>query len=325
MASPKISIIVPVYNVEKYIRRCLDSIAAQTFSDWECICVDDGTPDYSGKICDEYAQKDSRFVVIHKENGGVSSARNVGLDVAKGEWICFCDSDDWVEKDYLETWYSAVEKSNYDVAIANIIDEFKSYSNSVIEKIDEIPHKNIPLFLLQEYRGGLWVTFIKKQLLLQNEIFFDEKIFFGEDVLFKIHVLSVAKKALYVNKCIYHYNRINSESACYRISKRKCESMMNATKKMQIILKEKELYETYREEMDYRIIWTKLFWIKSVPRKERDIESNFSDSERTILGGNKKRFSKSMNILIFFIVNRLNFLANLVIDTNNFFRRPYSL
>ena len=96
-----ISIIVPVYNVEKYLRRCLDSILAQTFTDFECICIDDGSSDGSGKILDEYAEKDFRFVVIHKDNGGVSSARNAGLDVARGEWLAFVDSDDWVEKNFL--------------------------------------------------------------------------------------------------------------------------------------------------------------------------------------------------------------------------------
>ena len=129
MSSPKISIIVPVYNVEKYIRRCLDSIAAQTFTDWECICVDDGTPDASGKICDEYAQKDGRFVVIHKENGGVSSARNVGLDVAKGEYVTFCDSDDWVEKEMLEVFYNTALKNDAEVVISGFrtTDEHGNY------------------------------------------------------------------------------------------------------------------------------------------------------------------------------------------------------
>ena len=92
--TPKISCIVPVYNVEKYLRRCVDSILNQTFTDFELILVDDGSPDNSPAICYEYAVKDSRIKVIHKVNGGVSSARNVGLDVAKGEWICFVDSDD---------------------------------------------------------------------------------------------------------------------------------------------------------------------------------------------------------------------------------------
>ena len=95
---PKISIIVPVYKVEKYLNRCLDSIIAQTFSAWECILVDDGSPDKSGIICDEYVARDSRFVVIHQENAGVSFARNAGLDIAQGEYICFVDSDDWVEQ-----------------------------------------------------------------------------------------------------------------------------------------------------------------------------------------------------------------------------------
>ena len=102
---PKISVIVPVYNVEKYLHRCVDSILAQTFTDFELLLINDGSKDSSGVICDEYAAKDSRVLVFHKENGGVSSARNMGLDNAKGEWISFVDSDDWVEKEYLETLY----------------------------------------------------------------------------------------------------------------------------------------------------------------------------------------------------------------------------
>ena len=110
-----ISVIVPVCNVEKYIRRCLDSIQSQTFTDWECICIDDGSPDNSGKICDEYAEKNTRFVVLHKENGGVSSARNAGLDVAKGEYVTFCDSDDYVESNWLFEQYKDITSGDFDV------------------------------------------------------------------------------------------------------------------------------------------------------------------------------------------------------------------
>ena len=92
--NPTISVIVPVYNAEKYLSRCIDSILVQTFTCFELLLVDDGSTDCSGRICDEYAKRDTRIRVIHKENGGVSSARNLGLDNAKGEWICFCDSDD---------------------------------------------------------------------------------------------------------------------------------------------------------------------------------------------------------------------------------------
>ena len=101
LSSPKISVIVPVYKVEEYLHRCIDSILSQSFTDFELILVDDGSPDNCGKICDEYAQKDSRVRVFHKPNGGVSSARNLGLDNANGEWIAFIDSDDYVDVDYL--------------------------------------------------------------------------------------------------------------------------------------------------------------------------------------------------------------------------------
>ena len=120
-----ISIIVPVYKVESYIRRCVDSILAQSYADFELILVDDGSPDGCGKICDEYAEKDSRIKVIHKENGGLSSARNAALDVVceekRAEWITFIDSDDWVHPEYLERLISAANKSGAQVVLSDFI------------------------------------------------------------------------------------------------------------------------------------------------------------------------------------------------------------
>lgn len=101
METPQISIVVPVYNVEKYLERCIDSILAQTFTDFELLLINDGSKDSSGLICDKYAEKDSRIRVFHKENGGVSRARNLGISNARGRWLCFIDSDDWVDKEYL--------------------------------------------------------------------------------------------------------------------------------------------------------------------------------------------------------------------------------
>lgn len=110
---PKISVIVPVYNAEKFLFRCIDSILNQTFKDFELLLIDDGSTDRSGDICDEYAKKDLRISVFHKRNGGVSTARNVGLDNARGEWICFIDSDDYISSNY----FSAVEKNDADIIL----------------------------------------------------------------------------------------------------------------------------------------------------------------------------------------------------------------
>lgn len=109
---PKISVIVPVYNVEKYLNRCIDSILDQTFVDFECILVDDGSPDNCGKICDEYANKDERIRVIHKENGGLSDARNAGIESAQGEYLSFIDSDDWIHPQMLEILYDGIVKND---------------------------------------------------------------------------------------------------------------------------------------------------------------------------------------------------------------------
>ncbi len=114
---PKISIIIPMYNVEKYLRRCLDSVQNQTFSDFQAICVDDGSPDNSGQIAEEYAKKDNRFIVGHKENGGQSDARNFGTKIAKGDFVLYLDSDDFIHPQTLEILYKSVVDNNADMVV----------------------------------------------------------------------------------------------------------------------------------------------------------------------------------------------------------------
>ena len=120
--SPLISIIVPVYDVEPYLRKCIDSILIQSYRDLEIILVDDGSPDNCGAICDEYAEKDKRIKVIHKKNGGLSDARNAGLDIATGEYIGFVDSDDWVMPDMYEYLYKAVKEYDADMSVCGYYD-----------------------------------------------------------------------------------------------------------------------------------------------------------------------------------------------------------
>lgn len=117
---PELSIIVPVYKVEKYLPRCIDSILAQTFGDFELILIDDGSPDGCGRICDEYAQKDKRIVAIHQKNMGVSAARNAGLDIARGRYIGFVDSDDWIEPQMYEVMMDAIRENGADMAVCGV-------------------------------------------------------------------------------------------------------------------------------------------------------------------------------------------------------------
>lgn len=139
---PEISVIVPVYRVEPYLRRCVDSILSQTFTDFELILVDDGSPDNCGAICDEYALKDSRVRVIHKQNGGLSDARNAGIDVAKGEFLTFIDSDDLVAPEYLNKLYRSIESSAAEISICNML-PFKDGSNPQIEEQNSNDSKRI--------------------------------------------------------------------------------------------------------------------------------------------------------------------------------------
>ena len=188
-----ISIIVPVYNVENYLRRCLDSILAQTFSDWECILVDDGSPDASGMICNEYAEKDSRFKVIHKENGGQAIARNMALDIVSGEFISFVDSDDCIHPAYLETLYTNAIKYNADISVCSYADFTDTIPNGIIEHTKPIQN-DAKVFL----RNCLLNSVPKKPWILCDKLWHRSLI----DVL-KMPVGRVHEDNAVVYKAIY--------------------------------------------------------------------------------------------------------------------------
>lgn len=207
--SVKLSIIVPVYKVEKYLRRCLDSIKSQIFTDFECILVDDGSPDSSGKICDEYAKKDTRFHVIHKANGGVSSARNAGLDAANGEWIGFVDADDWIDSHLYKEVFELAQDNNADLVQYNM-DFFsgtRNWKNAETKKSGNFNILNSPTY----FEPSMWAKVFKKTFA--HNLRFPENIALSEDRLFSLQVYLACKNCFYTDKIFYHYfARENSAS-----------------------------------------------------------------------------------------------------------------
>lgn len=231
---PKVSVIVPVYKVERYLPECIESILAQTFTDFELILVDDGSPDNSGKICDDYAARDSRIRVFHKENGGVSSARNLGLDNARGEWIAFVDSDDWVEKDFLEKYFD--DKDDVDVVLQGhaIFDDFsKQY----------IPRESFPscsCFGIEEMwdvicqndllnSTGPCCKLFSRSILENNKIRFPEGFSLGEDAVFVFKYWKCSKSFRLVSTLKYFYRKNISGNASLCVRKHSVEQLLESS------------------------------------------------------------------------------------------------
>lgn len=202
-----ISVIVPVYNTEKYLDRCIQSILAQTYSDIELLLVDDGSTDSSGAMCDRYAEQDSRVRVFHKENGGASSARNMGLDNAKGEWITFCDSDDWVYESWLQNF--AENCNDVDLVCQGIAPEgYLAFKNNHTRfAFDYRGAINEGLLLLYEYSviGYTVIKCFKRSIVEKYSLRFNTLFNLREDEEFVLRYLSVAKTMVSVDKIGYYY------------------------------------------------------------------------------------------------------------------------
>lgn len=221
---PKVSIIVPVYNAEKYLNQCIESIIKQTEKDFELILINDGSKDTSLKICKEYEKKDYRIKVYDKPNGGVSSARNLGIEKSSGEWINFIDPDDWIEENMLETALNKAEENNVDVI------QWNHYYN---KSEQQIKRKNIyngnindmsilqlgilsPTYIETELKmhfgaiRGVWGKLYRSSIIKENNILFNEKIYMFEDGIFNLYVFEHSKKVYFINEFLQHYRRENT-------------------------------------------------------------------------------------------------------------------
>lgn len=203
----KVSVIVPVYNVEKYLKRCLDSLINQTLSDIDIICINDGSKDSSLQILEQYAQKDSRIVIYNQENSGPSVARNTGLEHASGEYIGFVDSDDWVDLDFYEKLYNSAKNNNADIAVADFIREHPNKKPKRLklkeEKIYTTPEDKFMICKVHR-EGCVWNKIYRTEFIKSINLKFVPKMYY-EDRDFTIRSLYFSKKLVTTPNTYYRY------------------------------------------------------------------------------------------------------------------------
>lgn len=261
-----ISIIVPVYNVEAYLKQCLDSIRTQTYKNFEVILVDDGSTDLCGKICDDYSKQDGRFKVVHKKNGGLMDAWKNGLEYANSDLIMFVDSDDWVEKNILEILYNEYLQTMADIVCCSFFHSFKDkeipddhnvkpgyYDKKKMESniFPVLINDGVPLS--RGVRICRWAKLIKKELLIRNLFWTDNQITIGEDLNIMFPVIMEASSIdILPKQYLYHY-RANDASIMKRVSPDMFSKVELLYKKeLEIATYYREIYDfTHQIEMDF--------------------------------------------------------------------------
>ena len=282
--SPKISIIVPIYKIERYLRQCIDSILAQTFTDYELLLIDDGSPDGCPAICDEYAEKDARIRVFHKQNGGVTSARNKGLDNAKGNWIIYIDGDDWIEPTYVEELYNAAINNEADIAICGFRFVYEDGS-SVIE------HPTIwddnKQSSLNRYIASIWTTawgsIQKSSLYKDNSIRSPKNITFCEDFHLIIRLCYFAKKVVSIDRPLLNY-RQQPSSIVHSTSFEKLQrDELTAYTEILEFFRNQGVFEIYQKSISWRIINALRYMILEPPYFE-EFKQHYPDKKKYIWG-----------------------------------------
>lgn len=248
-----ISVIIPVYNVEKYLEQCLDSVMNQTMKELEIILVNDGSTDNSGHICDRYAKKDSRIVVIHKENQGLAAARQSGLDVARGEYIGFVDSDDWLELNMYEEMFQVAKKTDSDIVFCNVYrNEDKKeqvYFEPGYYSREQMIETIFPRLLAGFDENGEentlrwcnWLRLYKKEVIDNNNICFDTRFRRCQDLPFTFECTIHADSYYYLGNSYLYHNRMNYES----LSKGYTKNMWGLIKPLILYLK--NVVDNYHE------------------------------------------------------------------------------
>lgn len=267
MSEPLVSVIVPVYNTEAYLKECVDSIVNQTYQNLEIILVDDGATDGCPRICDEYAVEDQRVQVIHKENAGASKAREAAILVAKGSYIMFVDSDDWLELQTIESCIEVAEKNEDECVLFGYVKEYaeKKIYNPLFEKdiryigseAEDKIHRRLIGFRKEELRhpekidnlSTLWGKLYKAEIAKKGRVISEREVGTSEDTLFNIYALEGCSSVSYINRCFYHYRKSNCQA-------------MTMQYKSELYKKWKKLYgyfEEYIYQSENQELYQKIF------------------------------------------------------------------
>lgn len=288
MINPKISIIVPVYNSEKYLRQCIKSILNQSFTEFELILIDDGSTDNSGYICDEFEKLDSRIVVKHKENGGICSARNLGLDIARGDYIGFCDSDDLINKYMYEILYTTISRENANVSFCSC----KTFSNENIDcNINQefrYERVNKDKFYKGLYGNGsidyqymvVWNKLYERKLF--NNIKFDDSG--AEDLEINNKIFNGVEKIILVNKPLYFWRQHNQSITHQIFGRRNIYSLNTYIKCYEYLLENSEL--KYAHMCIYK--WFKI----ALNNRYNSRNSEIENEAKSIIKGQFKQYYK---------------------------------
>jgi len=270
--SPLISVVVPVYNVEKYLHQCVDSLLNQTFRDIEIILVDDGATDSSPTICDEYAKEDNRVIVIHQKNGGLSDARNSGNDVARGKYLTYLDADDWFNINTCELVYAVAEKKQLDLVMWQMIKEYEdktiivdgSFGKDIFFEGEDIKklHRRVAGPVADEMQKpqlidsflSAWGKLYRLDIIKDNDLkFVDTKIIGSEDILFNFQYFGLISNAFYLHKHLIHYRKDNLTSLTKTHGSTLFPRFLNLFSYLENEIKEKNFSKNYLKALNNRV------------------------------------------------------------------------
>lgn len=352
MRQPQVSIIVPVYNVENYIERCLNSLVNQTFKDIEVITINDGSTDKSLELLNKYEKEDIRVSVIDLGDEGVSYCRNLGIEKANGKYIMFVDSDDWIDSSMVEVMYKKAEENNLDLVMCSYIREFKDHSKEkifnlpqeIIYKEDKVKNELLRKLVgpikeelsnpeMLDALGTVWGKLYRADILKENKIKFVDlkKIGSAEDTLFNIFTFNYLKKVMFLNKSMYHYWRDNPKSVTSQYNPKLKEQRKVFFKYISDFIKENNFEQVFEEALNNRIC-TSVLGLGLIECSKNNKISRINKiknikiiiNEEYIRNAYKnlelKYFSIHWRIFYFFIKNKMSFCSYLMLSTIEFLR-----
>lgn len=327
----KYSIIIPIYKVEKYLKKCIESVINQSFKNFEVILVDDGSPDLCPSICDEYQKKDQRIRVIHKENGGLVSARNTGLKNAVGKYICYVDGDDWISEDFLKTLeQDAISIYSPDMVIFDAKKVFDDreviihsggsdgYYNK--SRLEEEVYPYMMYDCRKSFCHGLifptaWNKIYNREFLLEHYCR-DERIKMGEDNAFVFECLYFADSVCFVNKSLYYYNQLNETSFIHRYDADRfknneflCEYIENRLKGKNAVLDNQ--INAFRAYWCMMAVFQEIKCGKHILESARHIKKEIEEMH-TVVNINLKSLPRTAKLYIFFLKKKQYFLVILL-------------